>query len=520
MDLALETARSGRETCRADSLYLHSRYDPEGEAAHYLDGALGDRSPDCIILAGACLDYLSPLIRARLPDCLLVSIQFSSFFRGRERERTTLRWYPDGGESLAEFFSHTLDEESCRGLLYLEWPPGARAFPFEAEAARKALKVNLDRLVSSAATLKTSGRRWILNACRSFLLAEELLQTDREEVPIVLAAAGPTLEEAIEDIRPYREGYRLVAVSSALAALRARGLEPDLVVGTDGGNWSRYHLYPLAADALPLAAPLTALPSAALSPPLLLLSQGFFPEEDLVVKLGGGIRIPSHGTVTGSALALAARLSSGPLLVCGLDLASRDIRSHASPQGFDRLIEGKIRRLSPLESLVWDREWGSHPEALELRPWRSSRSLAIYAAALEEDAQALRGRLFRLRPSPRPLQGFVPLEERELARLVGDRFLPPLHWRRLRPCPRREREQFLAASLSAWEKSAREAIRGFGTDRPLPGKIGELLSAADYPYWLALRRAFFSGRDPRPAAAKLEEAVRSFLAELKERLIP
>ncbi|MFW5786560.1 MAG: 6-hydroxymethylpterin diphosphokinase MptE-like protein [bacterium] len=83
------------------------------------------------------------------------------------------------------------------------------------------------------------GRRWMRNLLRNLPLLVESrdakdLRTDR---PIVVAAAGPSLEETIPVIRRIRREVCVVAVDTAAAPLLAGGVRPDLVVTLDG-QWA------------------------------------------------------------------------------------------------------------------------------------------------------------------------------------------------------------------------------------------------------------------------------------------
>jgi hypothetical protein len=529
MDLAFAPSKAGAPYAKAGSILLHSAYDPVKEAERFLDACLEGRSPSCFILSGPCLDYLSPLLRARFPAALILAIQHDGLFRSHEASgHADATWYPDLGQGIEAFLSARLDEDALGGVQILEWPPAARAWPEEAARMADALRTALDRLASSAATLKVFGRRWIGNACRNFLLLESTWKPRPTNLPIVIAAAGPSLADSLELLRPHRDAYVLMAVSSALTACLARGLLPDLLVATDGGHWSRQHLFPLSGLSLPTAMPLTALPSASLSPGLkaLLLDQGNFPEAELLFRLGGGFALPSHGTVVGSAIHLAARLGSGKILLAGMDLATLGSLSHARPHGFDSLTRDAQARLSPEEGLVYSREAGLSPIALPARPWRSSRSLETYAAALSGEAERppLRGRLYRLLPSPIALPSFASLGAAGLSGLLADlpagfRPAPASFEEAGLPAPSLRRE-LLRTCIQEWRVLAREAALSFEGGRiPAEARARELLRAIDLPWWAAACRLVAAGKSATAVAGKLLDEASAFLAGLEERLL-
>ena len=400
---------------------------------------------------------------------------------------------------------------------------GARfaRLPRRRPLGEEAVKDSLDRLASSTATVKSSGRRWIANACSSFMLMERAWTVRPTKVPILVAAAGPSLERSLRELSRVKGRFATIAVSSALSALRFAGIEPDIVVATDGGFWSRLHLYPLASRPLPIAAPLTALPSSSIyrDSGLVILDQGSFAEADLLPFLGASLALPAHGTVSGSALRLAARIGTGPILVAGLDLAAFDAVDHARPHGFDAYFSSGISRLHPSEGGAWARVVESMPIALPEKPWRSSRSLSAYASALSLDSASLAGRLFRL--SPRPFRSMA--SRRSTAKASRLSWGPKLGLARPRleesPIPDRgERLSILAARIAAWRRTAIEAAAAMAAGRlPANGLVRELLRSVDIVDYAAARRAILSGGEPRISARDLAYRCESFLSALERR---
>ncbi|HTX72038.1 MAG TPA: 6-hydroxymethylpterin diphosphokinase MptE-like protein [Rectinemataceae bacterium] len=536
MDLVCAPSRTGPSFCSVGGIALHSPYDPEREAARWLDSHDLRKRITCCVLLAPCLDFLSPLLRRRNPRLRIVTIQPDAGFRGREQERSDAAWYPDSPLPLARFLDEAIAEDEVSGVMVLEWPPAARVFPAVLENQRKILRDSIDRLVGSAATIRTFGKRWFINACRSFLLIEEILQPRPVAEALVLAAAGPSLDDSLAALRPFSGRFRLLAVSSALSACRAAGLEPDLVVTTDGGQWSRNHLEPLARQRAPLAAPLTALPSSQIWPqsPIVLLDQGSFVERRLAPELGGGVPIPPHGTVVGSALRLAATLGSGPILLAGLDLAVDGDREHCSPHAFDILEEQSGERRLPLSTVRYAHSRQNAPLRLGEGAWRVSRSLSTYASALADETPTFSGRLFRLSPSPVELPGCESVEPDMLPGVLGrargrdhgtegwpaaespdDRRVSDGELRLATP----GRLHLLSWALDEWSRELRGACEGLAAGLlPADQPTRDLLRSLDLPDWAASRRACIGGEDATAAALALRKHVEAILSDTKRRL--
>lgn len=522
MEITIRPSRSGAPTCEASGVWLHSRYEPEKEALRFAVSELASSTPSHVVLLGPCLDYLSSAVRTLLPGARIVSVQYARYFAESGIGNPDSSWYPDSDPPLEAFLDAALDEDAISGVAVLEWEPAARVFPAQAASARAAIKESLDRLASSIATVKSAGRRWITNACASFLLLEQVRTIRPTSLPILVAAAGPSLARSLRGLSGLQGRFATIAVSSALSACRFAGIEPDIVIATDGGFWSRLHLYPLSARPLPLAAPLTALPSSSIyrGNGIVLLDQGSFAESELLPLLGPSIAIPPHGTVSGSALQLASRIGSGPIFVAGLDLASFDGFDHARPHGFDGFYSFESSRLEPLDGGSWSRLLESTPIALPQRPWRSSRSLFAYASALSLDSARLAGRLFRLEPSPIPLNGFEDIDC-ERARLIireAQYGSAPLVLDEERIPDRDIRTRLLASRIGSWRELAREATSGMGRGYlSSSGLVNELLRSIDIVDYAAARRAILGGGDGLVAARDLASRCENFLSTLARR---
>jgi hypothetical protein len=257
--------------------------------------------------------------------------------------------------------------------------------------------------------------------------------------------------------------------------------------------------------------------------PILLIEQGNFPEAELCSFLGPRIRLPSHGTVSGSALRLAASLTTGPILAAGLDLASLDLRSHARPHGFDAIgLEGQTCR-HPHETAAYSRERPLAPERIGEGPWWTSRSLRLYAAALAAEAgkPPLAGRVYRLNPSAVGLEGMREIGEKDIADLlagsvVSGRTVPA---GRSVP-PHEERRDFLESRFAIWRRDLGQAIANLNSGSRFESpRIKELFRAVDFPDWAAASRALASGEDAGVALLSLEREVTEFLDEAERKLL-
>jgi len=169
--------------------------------------------------------------------------------------------------------------------------------------------------------------------------ARDLGQT-HVSLPIVVAGAGESLEEAIDLIRPVRNEIYLLAVDTALPTLMQSGLPPDavFVLESQFANIEDFvsasgDLGPRPAD-IPVIADLCSNPAALriFRRPLTLFLSEFAPSA-FVARLEEAqlspFLIPPLGSVGIAALYCALDLSDGPVFVAGLDFSFQPGKSHA-----------------------------------------------------------------------------------------------------------------------------------------------------------------------------------------------
>jgi len=399
-------SRSGLPTARKDGRYLHSAYDPDREALRFVRSRTFPRPPEVLLILGDALGYVTQAFLDTAPASRVLSAYCStSFFAHRVRpspERDLRSWHPDGGESFRSFLARHIRDSEIRGLRVVEWEPAFQAYP-DRMRALLAEAVQFGReAAGSAVTAGFFGRRWIRNSVRNYLQAENPQVLDDCPGPVLIAASGPLLAEALPVMLKNRARFSLWALPSALDFLDSRGLEPDLVVLTDPGFPAGLHFHTLRRSSRrrgkgpPILHPLTAValpPGEGLSS--LLFHQGSPIEVSLLQGLDAHY-YPAHGTVAGTAVRIALARSAGPIFIAGLDFAVRDLEEHVRPNAFDREAEAGIGRLRPLETGKYGRIIRFYPEKLG-GSLRSSQSLKTYAGWFA--ARRFPG-LYRLAPSP------------------------------------------------------------------------------------------------------------------------
>jgi hypothetical protein len=185
--------------------------------------------------------------------------------------------------------------------------------------------------------------------------------------PVVVAGAGPSLDDAIDSIGSIRERIVLLAVDTAVAPLLRRGLEPDVVLVLDAQVANLLDFVGVEVGRLAVMADLSSAPGVLRRAGRLYLYATRFAPLSLFDRLSArGLlptTIPAMGSVGVTALHAAISLTTGPVLVAGLDFAYSGGRTHAKGTPGDERISSSSGRLRPAESLL-------SAAIIERRPFR------------------------------------------------------------------------------------------------------------------------------------------------------
>lgn len=370
MKETLVRSQCGLYTVLAGQKTIHSRYNPLTEAERYVVSLNLKDNIQYIILAECGLCYLILPLRRKFPDAKIISLHASAFYRGKSAAPPDAEWLP--GSPVGVFLENEIDDTEADKIKIIEWRPAADVYGEKYLNLIKDITTFVKRADANKRTRSAFGRRWVKNVIKNcFLFNSDTGMTllTRCDSDCVVAGAGPGLEDAYGAIRRLvKGGALLIAVSSAVSALFHAGIRPDIIVACDGGNWALLHLFevvrlfyqkkgrnmpPLPALAFNLSA---AVPSCCAEFNLLPFSDGTL-FQNLVQKCFNipPLSFPQRGTVGASALDLAFYVSGGTVYTAGIDFSHNDIRTHAKPYAFDKILFCAANRMRPLYSLQFER---------------------------------------------------------------------------------------------------------------------------------------------------------------------
>ena len=355
--------------------YLHSRYNPQSEADRYISSlSLNEKIRFCILIEPG-LGYMIKPLRKKCPKAKIISLHVEEFtvqapalgkISGKP-SRADSEWRAGIGTTVQDFLEKEIPDTQADEIKILEWRPALNVYGRQYLSLIEEAVSFIKRADANSRTVKVFGRRWFKNFLKNTAYIQKVLCPAQLSTPLLVTGAGPGLESAIPFIqdKSLNSGLFVIAAASSLKCLKTGNITPNLVISTDGGNWAALHLYECfrsmdneqSSPSFNIAVSMTAaLPSQCEKLAILPISDGSLWQTLVLSKLNiPFITLPQRGTVSASALDLAFSLTKGDIFIAGMDLENSDIRSHARPYSFDRLLEEKAQRFNPVYSQCFKR---------------------------------------------------------------------------------------------------------------------------------------------------------------------
>jgi hypothetical protein len=389
-ELRVQATPSGSPTLLLAGRHVHSPRDPAREAerlAEFLrrDGA-GDERGAPVVILGFGLGYGAEAAARAAPGRPLIIVE-----KQKEILRLALRVRDLGAlfsENQLVFVLGGRGEGAIQNALNLFGGVPAvirnRSLIATDEdwyaAVEQGIRTFLNRRELNRATQRRFGRRWVRNLARNMeairdlpgiaALGGGLAPAGRPGIPVFLAAAGPSLDEAGPLLGEIRKRCVVVAVDTSLRFMLSRGLDPDFTVVVDPQYWNYRHLDRCEAPRTWLIA------ESAVYPPVLrcrfrgaFLCRSQFPLgcfiEDRVDPKG---TLGAGGSVATSAWDFARILGAPAVWFAGLDLAFPGLKTHFKGALFENRSHAESKRFVP-------------PETWSVRALRDGRPFLAEAAA-------------------------------------------------------------------------------------------------------------------------------------------
>ncbi len=186
-------------------------------------------------------------------------------------------------------------------------------------------------------TLIHMSRLWFKNLLTNLRLLpdNDTLSSIKTEYPILICGAGESLETSITFIRDIRERIFLIAVDTALTALKSSGIQPDLILIVEAQYANLMDFIYHKNCNIPILADITAYPgSLRLFTGKKYFFMSNFADSTLFNRMEKHRclpdRIPPLGSVGVIAVLTAKKITNGPIFFTGLDFSYRPGKPHAN----------------------------------------------------------------------------------------------------------------------------------------------------------------------------------------------
>lgn len=397
-------ARNGSKTCCYNGVALHSRYNPEHEAEVFVQNSNCTFLPKAVIVIEPCISYCVSFLRKSFPSAILCAVRFTEKADFSEHDKLWDKVFfleksdksgndadcrgSDAGisgfffaEKLSSDIYNFLGEEILCATFSLSWQPSAKIFMKETETAWNALKLATEKARAVLFTRGYFSSRWICNAVKNCINMKKTYTIARGNIPVVVAASGPSLSGAIKILKEKRDTFFLMAVSSAVSVLIENKIIPDLCITTDGGYWAKRHLDFISEKCIEMGKKtFWAFPPEACVPQKICETENILPlsyargmAKELLTLCGIKYTdAEENGTVSGTALMMALSITDGDIYFCGLDLAPSISMQHAQPNALEKINSVADTKIKPKETRIMSSRFSSSASLEIYRNWFSS----------------------------------------------------------------------------------------------------------------------------------------------------
>lgn len=359
-------SKQGLPTAKEGGKLLHSLYNPLREAEQAASAAKkSGTSVDTCVFFSCGLGYTVISYAARFPTDTIIVVEndpryfftalslvdWSAVFahpRCIIALATTI-------ESVVSLIEHSGGFSHCA----LSENPAHSAHAGEYFSALKTLiSRNKQKALINVGTLEKFSSLWLSNSCRNLHFLAELdgvsLYKDRcpEQLPALILAAGPTLEETLPRLPELKKRMLVIAVDTALRACLRVGVEPDFIILADPQYYAYRHIAGLSSLTSILITESAAYPSVYRFPcKKIVLTSSLFPLGQYIEsKIGAKGTLSAGGSVSTTAWDFARFIGAREIFVSGLDLGFPHAQTHIRGSTFEESIHAHSARLSPAET--------------------------------------------------------------------------------------------------------------------------------------------------------------------------
>lgn len=374
MNITIQKSKNGEDTAIADNHFLHSNYAPVKEAERYIENLSCTYDPIAVVITEPALSYIISPLRKKYPEARIGVIRYSNYFQKYNFNFDfIINFYET--KSLETQLERLFTEEELLSVFFISWKPSEIVFKEQNQQCWLEIKNTLERAKTLLITRQYFEKKWLVNCAKflRFINYPVKLQKNINK-PVMIITSGPSLKDAIQDIKKVQDKFFIICLSSAISVCLKNQIIPDLCMTSDGGYWAGQHLKKLVNNDVVLA-----MPTEALCPVNILSKQKILPlnyvdgiSNELSNASGLSFsKAVRNGTISGTAILWAIENSNQDIFIFGMDLANQKGFQHTQPNEietnaslFDNRIKTKEKRIAVSEfsgaSLEIYRSWFSN----------------------------------------------------------------------------------------------------------------------------------------------------------------
>ena len=353
-----EYSKKGLITVSAGGRYIHSKYDPAGEADKIIRTA-ADTSSDCWVFGGFGLGYHIEAFLKYTENAKAVVVEPDPLlFRTAVEERDLSEILLSGRVVLvinapADSIISTLNMLQFEKIKYFQIRSEYELNSSYFEDLKNSVASYISRKDVNNNTLIRFGKIWVKNLLLNLPVFSRSPGVDSLKelfngIPAFILAGGPGLDRTLKYLKDTREKCIIIAVDTSISAALRYGVEPDFLIVVDPQYWNFRHLDRCRLKNTIVVSEPSAYSHTFRNPEInYVFASSVFPlgqkiekETFLRGKLGAG------GSVSTTAWDFARKLGCSTIIFAGLDLSYPDKLTHFKGSFFEErshTLSGRTR---------------------------------------------------------------------------------------------------------------------------------------------------------------------------------
>jgi len=370
-DIVIEKSAKGEPTVKIGDSYIHSKYDPAGEAKKVIKQYAAQNASqnyDCWVFGGFGLGYYVESFLDINDNAKIIIVEpeislFAAAAQSRDLERiiNSDRIYfviSSEPETVSTILNTMQFEKINYFQIISEYSMNQEYF----DKVKKVVSAYISRKEVNNNTLRRFGKIWVKNLSenlKDFALFPGLvdIQNVFSGIPALIVAGGPSLDHIFPHLKQLAKKYLIVAVDTSFNATVAAGVIPDILIVIDPQYWNSRHLDRSSnagknSETILISEPSTYSKIFKNFKNYKYFSGSIFPLgqyfEDATFHRG---KIGAGGSVATSAWDFTRQAGCNETLFAGLDLGYPEKKTHFKGSFFEERAHTLCTRLRPASDM-------------------------------------------------------------------------------------------------------------------------------------------------------------------------